>query len=109
MKVGRKILRGPVEAGTEVDRFWSTDGYVEVPKEMLRQAGFDHGSSVQLEPVSDGIARVCHAKPGFQELAVHQARMCLRLWKGTVRRAGLNTNAGKVTFVFSEGGIEVRT
>jgi hypothetical protein len=108
MEQGRKILRGKIEAGTQVQRQWSTEGYVEVPKEMLRQAGFDHGQHARLVSVSDNAARL-ESSDDEGDSAVHTARMCLRLWRGTVRRAGLNDRGDGVTFHFDGTRIEVRT
>lgn len=104
----RKILRGPLPDGTSVDRKWSDGGYVEVPKEMLRQAGFDHGQKVKLFCKPDGVVEIIRARFDA-DAVVHWARLCLRLWKGAVRRAGLRVDGEKVTFIYRNKAIEVRT
>jgi hypothetical protein len=101
----KSVLRGTVADGTTVVRDWSPTSYVEVPKEMLRQAGFSHGDEVMLFSGPDGIVRLINGLTDVDG-KVQNARMCLRLWGKAFERVGLDTHRA-VHFTFSNQCIEV--
>jgi len=96
----RKYLRAAaLQDGTAVTRKWRAGRYVEVPREMLRKAGFSRGDAVKAAHTDEGVYLV---KSSPSSMHVQNSRLALRVNRKAL--TGFDTSRD-VIFRFEDGRI----
>lgn len=90
--------------GTATVRSWRKGGYVETPREMLRQAGLSRGTLVKVEKdPTTGVVSIEASNNGNAQ--VQSSRHCLRLHKNLLAKFLQVTGSDGIQFTYNNGTI----